>query len=98
MTRLALTYRRATDDEGDVRHALTPVGFVFVFGNERAPVTVAASELLEVELVDDEAADPPPESLLGTPSRTRLRTSPRGAWHPSRWGALPLGEEPPDAA
>lgn len=72
MTRLRLTYRRADDDEGSVRHALTPVGYVFVFGHGSTPVTVAVSELRAVELVDDEA-QPPPESLLGNPSRTRLR-------------------------
>ncbi len=63
MSRLRLVYRRASDDPETQRVALTPAGYVFSFGHERTPVLVPVSEVVAVELVDDEA-DPLAEKSI----------------------------------
>ena len=86
MKRLVLRYCRATDDEADVREAITPPGFVFVLGKGRTPVIVAVSELVAVELIDDEAESPtgegvPAPETVGVPFPLAPVPSPRPNSH-----------------
>ena len=108
MKRLVLRYRRATDDEDVIREDVTPRGFVFALGKVKYPVRIAASELVDCELIEDEVELPtgeegPPPETLGVPFPLAPVSVPidEGDGLPKsmlfpvpRWGALPLDEAP----